>query len=181
LERDAARRCDPATPGHAVWRAIARRLEQQASRLRETFESAARTQRQEFAPVIHATANQLYEALQKRPAMLNTLRAARTTADLAAIAIAIKTAGLGINDLLFAPAMFALTSMLTEGALGSYMSHIANDLKKRQLEHVQTRLLHGLFAGELHNLTAELKDAELFGISPEQLNAATHALDMWEP
>lgn len=180
LERDAARHCDPTTPGHAVWRAIARRLEQQAGRLRESFESAARAQREEFAPVVHATANQLYEMLQQRPAMLNTLRAARATADVAAIAIAIKTAGLGINDLLFAPAMFALTSMLTEGALGSYMSRIANDLKKRQLEHVRTRLFQGVFAKELVDATANLKDARLFGISAEQLQTATDALNSWE-
>jgi hypothetical protein len=180
LERDAARRCDPATPGHAVWRAIARRLEQQSARVRESFESAARTQREEFAPVIHTTANQLYDALQKRPRMLNTLRAARVTADVAGIAIAIKTGGLGINDLLFAPAMFGLTSMLTEGALGSYMSHIADDLKKRQLEHVRTRLLEGVFATELYDVTADLQDAELFGISAEQLHSAAEALDAWE-
>jgi hypothetical protein len=180
LERDAARRCDPAAPGHAVWRAIAKRLEHQAGRLRERFEAAARAQREEFAPVIHATANQLYETLQKRPAMLNTLRAARATADVAAIAIAIKTGGLGINDLLFAPAMFALTSMLTEGVLGSYMSHIASTLKKRQLEHVRTRLLEGTFAKELHNVTVSLKDAELFGISAEQLRTAAEALDAWQ-
>ena len=180
LERDAARRSDPATPGHAVWRAIAERLEQRAGRLRESFESAARAQREEFAPVIHATANQLYEMLQKRPAMLNTLRAARATTDVAAIAIAIKTGGLGINDLLFAPAMFALTSMLTEGALGSYMSHIAGDLKKRQLEHVRTRLVEGVFARELHDVTVDLEDAELFGISAEQLRVAAEALDRWE-
>ncbi len=180
LERDAARRCDPATLGHAVWRAIAKRLEQQTARLRQGFESAARQQREDFAPVIHAAANQLYETLQKRPAMLNTLRAARATTDVAAIALAIKTGGLGINDLLFAPAMFALTSMLTEGALGSYMSHVANDLKKQQLKHVKSKLLEGVFARELRGVTADLKDAELFGISAEQLSAATGALDTWE-
>jgi len=180
LERDAARRCDPATPGHAVWQAIAQRLERQSADLRQSFESAARAQREDFAPVIHATATRLYDTLQRRPALLNTLRAARATTDLAAVAIAIKTGGLGINDLLFAPAMFALASMLTEGALGSYMSHIANDLKKQQMEHVRSRLLRGVFAEELRNVTAELKDAELFGISAEQLHAAAAALDAWE-
>jgi hypothetical protein len=180
LERDAARRCDPATPGHAVWRAIAGRLEQRAGGLRESFESAARRQRDEFAPEVHATANRLYELLQQRPAMLNALRAARATTDVTAIAIAIKTGGLGINDLLFAPAMFALTSMLTEGTLGSYMAHVASDLKKRQLEHVRTRLLEAVFAKELHAVVADLRGADLFGISAEQLAAATAALETWE-
>jgi hypothetical protein len=76
--------------------------------------------------------------------------------------------------------MFALTSMLTEGALGSYMSHIANDLKKQQLEHVSTRLIQGVFAKELQALAVNLTDAGLFGISPEQLQATAQALDAWE-
>jgi hypothetical protein len=180
LERDAARCCDPATPGCAVWRALTKRLEQQAGHLRESFESAARAQRDEFAPVIHATANRLYETLKEKPVMLNMLRTARATTDVAGIALAIKTAGLGINDLLFAPAMFALTSMLTEGTLGSYMAHIAGDLKKQQLEHVRARLLDGVFAKELQGVTASLKGAGLFGISAEQLIAASKALDSWE-
>ena len=180
LERDAARRCDPTAPGHAVWRAIAEHLEQQSARLRESFECAARAQREDFAPVIHTTANKLYEALQKRPRMLNTLRAARVTTDVAGIAIAIKSGGLVISDLLFAPAMFGLTSMLTEGALGSYMSHIANDLKQQQLEHVRTRLLEGVFATELQDVTADLKGGDLFGVSDEQLQAAAEALAAWE-
>jgi hypothetical protein len=180
LERDAARRSDPATPGHAVWRALAKRLEEYADRLRAAFQTAARQQREDFTPVIHATANQLYETLRKKPAMLNTLRAARATTDVAAIALAIKTGGLGLNDLLFAPAMFALSSMLTEGALGSYMTRAANDLKKRQLEHVRTELIEGIFARELHDLTVDLKGAGLFGVSPEQLRQAEQALEAWE-
>ncbi|MFQ5807279.1 MAG: GTPase [Phycisphaerae bacterium] len=180
LERDAARRSDPTTPGHAVWRALAQRLEQQEARLRATFQAAAQKQREDFAPVIHATANRLYESLQEKPALLNTLRAARATTDVASIALAIKVGGLGLNDLLFAPAIFALTSMLTEGALGSYMTHIAHELKKRQFEHVNAKLIEDVFAKELHNLAVGLKDAGLFGISPEQLRAAAQALEAWE-
>lgn len=180
LERDAARRCDPATPGHSVWRALAGRLEQHDARLRETFQSAARRQREEFAPEIQKTANQLYERLQEKPALLNTLRAARATTELGLIALTVKTGGLGVNDLLFAPAMFALTSMLTEGVLGSYMTHTANELKKRQLEHVRTSLIEGVFAKELRELAADLQGADLFGVSAQQLAAAARALDVWE-
>jgi len=180
LERDAARRSDPTIPGHGVWQAVAKRLEQHEARLRATFQAAAQKQREDFAPVIHATANRLYEALRKRPAMLNALRAARATTDIASIALAIKLGGLGVNDLLFAPAMFALTSMLTEGALGSYMSHIANDLRTQQFEYVNTRLIEGVFAKKLRELAVNLEDAGLFGIPPGQLRAAARALDAWE-
>jgi hypothetical protein len=180
LERDAARHSDPTTPGHAVWRTLAQRLEQQQARLRTTFRTAAQQQREDFAPVIHAAANRLYEILRQKPALLNTLRAARATTDVASIALAIKLGGLGVNDLLFAPAMFALTSMLTEGVLGSYMSHIAKDLRKRQLEHVNAKLIEGVFAKELQHLAVGLEGRGLFGVLPEQLRTAARALAVWE-
>jgi hypothetical protein len=181
LGRDAARRCDPTPPGSAVWRALAARLHEQEHDLRASFQAAAQKQREDFAPVIHATANRLYETLQKRPALLNTLRATRATTELASIALVIKTGGLGLNDLLFAPAMFAVTSILTEGALGSYMQHIANDLKKQQAEHVRATLMEGVFAARLRDLATDLRDPGLFGVSAEQLQAATQALEAWEP
>ena len=180
LERDVTRRCDPATPGWGVWRALAEQLRQQSSELRQSFETAARAQREDFAPVIHAAANRLYDTLRDKPRMLNTLRTARAATDVASIAIAIKTGGLGINDLLFAPAMFALTSMLTEGVMGSYMSRVAEDLKRKQLEHVRVRLLQGAFAGRLAALATDLQGAELFGISAEQLACAKDAVEAWE-
>jgi hypothetical protein len=76
--------------------------------------------------------------------------------------------------------MFALTSMLAEGALGSYMARIASELKKRQLEHVRSRLTEGVWADELHGLAADLKDVGLFGVSAEQLRVAARALEAWE-
>ncbi len=180
LERDAARRSDPALPGSAVWRAIARRLDQHQARLRMTFQQAARTQREAFIPQIHATAGRLYETLRAKPRLLNTLRGARATADVASVMMAIKLGGLNLNDLLFAPAMLGLMSMLTEGALGSYMTRAAAQLKARQLEHVRTRLIDGVFAGELHALAAGLEGEGLFAITRGQLSAARAALDAWE-
>jgi|GEM_PF-89639 len=180
LERDAARRSDTTTPSGAVWRMIARRLEQQSTGLKKKLETAADKQRDSFKPVIHESADKLYEALRKKPALLNALRAARATTDLAAIGLAIKTAGLGINDLLFAPAMFALTSMLAEGALGTYMAHISADLKKRQLAHVNTTLFEGVFAEALRGLAVDLDGDALFAVSEKRLRGAELALAEWE-
>lgn len=178
VSQDPAAACSDAS--RAVWRLVARVLEMHADGLRQEFEASARRQRAEFAPVIHATANRLYDVLRSKPALLNALRAARITTDLAAVALAVKTAGLGINDLLFAPAMFALTSMLTEGALGTYMLHACEDLKRKQFEHVQSNLLDGVFAKRLLGLTAELKDETLFGVSAAELHETERALCVWE-
>ena len=180
LARDASRRCEQSESGEPVWRLIARCLEQQAPALRQDFEAAARQQRADFAPVIHATANKLFDVLRNKPTLLNTLRAARVTTDLAAIALAVKTAGLGMNDLLFAPAMFALTSMLTEGALGTYMIRASDELKRKQFEHMKSRFIDAVCAKQLVDLVSDLKDETLFGVSAEQLRDAEQALQAWE-
>lgn len=179
LQRDAARKSDRSDAA-AVWRAIADRLEQERPALETRFAQAAEEHHQRMQREIHEAAGRLFEKLRERPALLGTLRAARVTADTASILFAIKTGGAHVNDLLFAPAMFGLTSMLTEGALGGYMRHVADDLKKRQLEHVRTSLIHGAFAGELHGLAGRLDGDATFGISPEALGAARSALDEWK-
>ena len=180
LEREAARRTDPTSPAGAVWHAILQQLQQHDERLRATYQEAVRTQRTAFAPRIGEAANRLYELLQKRPAVLNTLRAARATTDVAAIAVAVKTAGLGINDLLFAPAMLSLSSMLTEGALGSYMQRVSNELKKEQREHMREHFFENVIARELVGLSESLSGGELLGIDEQQYAEATEALKRWE-
>jgi hypothetical protein len=68
---------------------------------------------------------------------LNSLRATRITTDAAALAIALHSGGIGIQDFVIAPATLSLTSMLTESALGHYVNRAAEDLKARQLRAVE--------------------------------------------
>ena len=51
--------------------------------------------------------------------MLNTLRATRMSADIAAVVVAIKTGTVGVSEALLTPAMLSVTSTLTEGAVGT--------------------------------------------------------------
>jgi len=92
----------------------------------------AQQARQEFEPEIELAAKKLYEQLQSQPALLNTLRAARATADAAAVALAVKSGGLAPADLVLAPAMLSVTTLLTESALGRYLDTVKEDLKRRQ-------------------------------------------------
>lgn len=85
---------------------------------------------------IERAAQSLYKSLQEQPATLNSLRAARVTADAAAVVLAVKSGGLGAADLVIAPAMLSLTSMLTEGALGQYMQKVQDELKTHQEKEV---------------------------------------------
>jgi len=87
---------------------------------------------------IDRAAQSLYQVLQKQPATLNGLRAARVTADAAAVVLAVKSGGLGAVDLVVAPAMLSLTTLLTEGALGKYMQSIQKKLTSYQEKEVQS-------------------------------------------
>jgi hypothetical protein len=179
LERDAIRRGDAVTPEAGVWRALGERLGRDGTALRERFCAAGNASREQFAVQIHAAATQLYELLKARPALLNSLRAARATGDAASILLTIKTGGMHVNDLLLAPAMFAVMSLLTEGALGTYMRGVADDLKRRQDEHAKT-YFEGVMLKELEGLARGLDDRRLFGMQASDADAALTALGEWE-
>jgi len=87
---------------------------------------------------IDRAAQSLYQELQKQPATLNGLRAARVTADAAAVVLAVKSGGLGAVDLVVAPAMLSLTTLLTEGALGKYMQRVQKNLTAYQEKEVRS-------------------------------------------
>lgn len=176
LRRDAARRESPSAPAGRVWRAISQRLELEESALRARFHAAARDFRARFEPEVVAAAGRLYQTLQHQPRMLHSLRAARATADAASILFAVKTGGFGVNELLLAPALFAVTSMLTEGALGTYMERVARDLKTKQLERLERDLIHGAFLPDLSALGERIEGEGVTRIRPEQLAAAEAAL-----
>ena len=90
-----------------------------------------------FQPQIEKTAHGLYDRLREHPAVLNSLRATRVTTDAAALAVALHTGGIGVQDFIIAPAMLSLTTMLTESALGRYMNKAAADLKQQQFKAVK--------------------------------------------
>lgn len=181
LEHTAVMHADPNEPGYRVWRALAERLRSDKTELRTRFEQAAAAHVAGFAAEIHAAANQLHGYLVERPHILNSLRAARAFTDVASIAVAIKTGGAVATDLLFAPALFGLTSALTEGALGAYMQSTAAELKERQFRLVCERLFDGLFAIELTGIANRLADPHVLGLTEAQLEAATRSLAEWNP
>ncbi len=181
IRRDVSLRADQDETGNMVWRVLSIRLGQEEPLLRERFQAAVEDHCREVAREIRETADALFAALRERPAVLNTLRATRATADAAGIALAIKTGGAHLNDLLFAPAMLAVTSLLTESALGGYMNRLRAQLKQRQLENVQTALIDTVFAVELSRLTEGLDERpELFGVSADELANARDALQRWK-
>jgi hypothetical protein len=179
LSRDALRRGTPQTPATAFWLALGLRLVERHDELNAQFSAAARRHHLAFQSEIGQAAHELYDTLQQKPALLNTLRAARLTTDTAGIALALKTGGVGLNDLLFTPVMVSLTSLLTEGALGSYMTHIAARLKQRQYTAVERDIFNGPVRAALQTLAGELEAPGLFGVSRADCAAAEQALAEW--
>jgi hypothetical protein len=179
LTRDVVRWSAPGTPAVAFWQAMEQQLISERTSLQKEFREAIRDHHQSFQPQIEAAARDLYQALQHKPVVLNSLRAARATTDTAGIVLALKTGGLGVNDLLLAPAMLAVTSMLTEGAVGQYLSRIANELKRKQKEVVEQCLLAQLIRPRLERMGRDLDNEALFNVPAESLATAVQALASW--
>jgi len=68
---------------------------------------------------------------------------------------------------------------MTEGALGSYMTHVAERLKRRQYTAVERDIFNGPVREALRGLTAHLEAPGLFGISRLDYAAAEQALVEW--
>lgn len=153
------------------WRELSAIYRNDKSSLLDQFDRETATYQSLFQPEIDRTAQGLLEYLKKNPAVLNSLRATRATTEAAALAIALHTGGLGIQDLILAPAMLSLTSMLTESALGRYMKKAEKELKQKQMATVE-KLFRESLQTPLLRLPAKMDGARRFDISPETLRAA---------
>ena len=107
--------------------------------------------------------------------VLNSLRATRVTTDAAALAVALHTGGIGVHDLIIAPAMLSVTSLLTESALGRYMNKAAAQLKQRQRTAVE-HLLQQTLRQPLIALPDSLNDSQRLDIPRELLEQAARQL-----
>jgi len=151
------------------WIAMNQAFRENDALIREEYMTQSELARQAFEPLIDEAAQRLYEQLQARPALLNTLRATRATADAAGIALAVKSGGLAPADLILAPAMFSVTTLLTESALGKYLDSVKRELKEQQGKHINDRVFKRLLGARLHALKKTLDNQGLFSqqIEPE--------------
>ena len=154
------------------WKEFSSLLRTQRATILKDFANAAQRYHVSFQEEVESTANHLYHKLQEQPTVLNSLRATRVTADAAVIAIALHTGGIGMHDLVIAPAMLTVTSLLAESALGSYMRRVENELKRRQLAAVKQSLFNESIKEKLLELSGQLSSVTHFNISPEQLQQA---------
>jgi len=158
------------------WKEFSSLLRTQRADILQDFSAATQRYHLAFQEEVENTANRLYHKLQEQPVILNSLRATRVTADAAVIALALHTGGIGMHDLIIAPAMLTVTSLLAESAMGSYMSRVETELKQRQLAAVKQALFTESMKLKLLELSGQLSSVTYFNISPEQLQQAESQL-----
>jgi len=153
------------------WKNLQEAMTTKKPLLRDRYTGCARQLQSEFEPQIEAAAQQLYEQLQAQPALLNTLRAARVSTDAAAVVLAVKSGGLAVADLVIAPAMLSVTTLLTESVLGQYMERSKNQLKLKQKALIDEQLIDKELGAHLRALSNELNSTQLlyagYGPLPE--------------
>jgi len=156
------------------WLTVNRQLRESQDSISLRFQERAEAYQQDFQSEIDLAAHALYKQLAQQPAMLNSLRAARVTTDAAAIVLAVKSGGLAASDLLIAPAMLSVTSMLAEGAIGKYMDTVKKQLQTKQLEQVRL-LVEEELEFRLEQLPEKMNSDRFFSVTPEELATATAA------
>ena len=176
LQQQARRHSEQQAHLQTWWLDLAEILQQQQTRLQSDYEHKAVAYQQDFQQQIELAAQSMYDNLQQQPATLNGLRAARVTADAAGVALALKTGGIGVNDLILAPAMLSLTNMLTEGALGKYIDRVKAKLRIKQAQTVKQQIMQNHFFGELTKLCAQLNPDRHLQISERELSRAQQEL-----
>ena len=150
-------------PTDPWWQALNAQLRTELPIIRDEYQQASEQARKEFEPEIEKAAASLYEQLTKQPALLYTLRAARASADAAGMALAVKSGGLAPTDLILAPAMLSVTTLLTESALGKYLDSVKRELKQRQREHIKAAVFEQALLAPLRRSSDKLNAPELLG------------------
>lgn len=161
--REFAREAESAGDPGGSWRAIDRRLAAEQNALAMRWREEATSLSEIFQPRIEASARELHDRLAEQPALLNTLRATRVTTDAAGVAIAVKSGGLAPADLIIAPVMLSITSLLTESVLGRYLDGISDRLKDELRELVRQRLIKPVLGDSLLQMEHDISETDLLG------------------
>ncbi len=159
------------------WKSLNSQLRQDKAAILKRFAKRTETYHESFKQEIEETAQALYRRLEEHPAILNSLRATRVTTDAALLALAVQAGGIGLHDLLLAPAMLAVTSYLAESAVGSYLHRAEAELKQQQLNTVKQQLIKQVLQRELVGLPEKMMQNTYFNISVSQLAAAEAQLE----
>jgi GTP-binding protein EngB required for normal cell division len=153
----------------AFWYALQKAITTDKNEIRDSYLTKASQLQSDFAPRIEETAQQLYGQLQDQPALLNTLRAARASTDAAAVVLAVKSGGLAAIDLVIAPAMLSVTTLLTESVLGQYMERTKRQLQAEQQSIIDEQLIDSVLGQKLLGLAQRTDNNSLLLATDDEL------------
>jgi hypothetical protein len=143
LRKEAARNAGQ----HPLWAHVSRAfhsggLTEQA---REKFQQGLRAFQVGLSDEVERTARAIYEELEKKPALLNSLRATKFGLEAALIGGTVATAGLlSIATLVLAPTIAAVSQMIAEGLGKGFV-----DARREQTRSRQRELLNQTLSGPL--------------------------------
>ena len=115
-----------------------------AEQARERFQQSMRSFQSSEAEEVERTARDIYEQLEKNPAVLYSLRGSKFALDVAAVAGSIAAGGIGYQDFIIAPLVASLTHQLVE-LLGWQVV----DAQREQTRHRQQELLKQHLSGPM--------------------------------
>jgi hypothetical protein len=138
LHREAARRGSE----HRLWEHINKGFQSGAfpSAAREKFGQLYRDFQASLTVEVDRTARSIYEALQKKPVLLNSLRGGKLAIDVAAIGGTIWAGGPGLWDFVLVPLVASLTHQLVEILGKSVVDSQREQARQRQQTLLQQHL-----------------------------------------
>jgi hypothetical protein len=124
---------------HPAWADIVRRLERPefSQQMTRSFEIAYAAYRQGIDAEVKRHAQEIYNAIEQRPWLLNTLRGTNLAVDTATIVLVIKSGGLNWSDAVIGPIVAGLRHTLLEAGLDRYLQAQQSLLKRQQFEAIQ--------------------------------------------
>jgi hypothetical protein len=129
LHKEAVRRAD----GHPVWAHIEKGFSTGLSDLAgERFQQGFRTFQLSLADEVERTARAIYEALEKKPVVLNTLRSGNFALDVAAIAGAFTIGHFGVQDFVLVPLLASIKHVIVEQLGKQYVENQREQIRTRQ-------------------------------------------------
>jgi hypothetical protein len=129
LHKEAVRRAD----GQPVWAHIQKGFATGLSDLAQArFQHAFRSFQLSLAAEVDRTARSIFEELEKRPMVLNTLRGGNFALDVAAIAGAFTIGHIGLQDFVLVPLLVSIKQQIIELLGRQYVDNQREQIRSRQ-------------------------------------------------
>jgi hypothetical protein len=129
LHKEAVRRAD----GHPVWAHIEKGFTAGLADLaQERFRQGFRSFQLSLADEVERTARAIYEELERKPLLLNTLRSGNFALDVAAIAGAFTIGHLGLQDVVLVPLLASIKQVIVEQLGKQYVENQREQIRARQ-------------------------------------------------